>query len=192
MALGIGLRLGIKPSKSSGPTYTQVVSDDFNRVDATGLGTATTGQVWTDALNGWNIASNKATNRSTSNSISVLDAGVTNMRVEAALSNLATNPSILARYVDTTHFLRLQDNGTTLSLLETNGGAPVTIGSAGSSFSAGEVLRVDVNGTTASVYRNGVLLFTATTALVAGTKVGFIASGAFNNNFDDLKVYSIT
>lgn len=177
--------------RAPGSVFSLVVNDTFNRANATGLGVADSGQTWGDDSVGWDILSNQAVPRTTGTCLSVVESGATDQRVEATIAHLTSNPSLLARYADTTHYLRLQQASAALTLFQNNAGN-TTLGTFSATAADGDVLRLDVVGQNATAYLNGVAVITAVTVLPTGTKVGLIASAATGNIVDNFKAYSVT
>lgn len=182
----------------TGPTYATVVSDSFNRADRTGLGTADTGQVWVDAINGFNIVSNQAGPRqSGANNITVIDAGAgaNNARIQARFAAHAnSNVSLMYRYVDPAHYTRVQAlvSTGTISVIEV-GGAGTILAVPGLTLADGDSVAIDAIGTAISVYLNGVLVGQATTALnLTATQHGLFGGATTSQRFDDFLVQKIT
>jgi hypothetical protein len=167
-----------------------VVSDSFNRADGA-LGNADTGQAWANiGANGLLIVSNQAaaSNGSSNNNVSI-PVGVSDMRVElTTVSGSLSGVGPLARYVDTSHFVRTI-LGNSWSINEVGGAGVIASGTT--TWNNGDRARLDVVGLTASLYQNGVLLGSGTLLNAVGTSAGIWIGPTISARVDDFKAYAL-
>lgn len=190
MGIGIGISLPPRIGTPVAGGLTPLAFDEFNRSDSTGLGTADSGQSWSDTLNGWNVVSNQAKSRTTGTCISSVDIGVTDMRVDAAVVSVSNNCGVAARVTDASNYIRYMQTGSVLSIVQVLSGATTTLGSNFShSPTPGDVLRLNVHGTSVTGYLNGVAVITGTTSLATGTRAG-LYSGLALGILDSFKAYA--
>src|SRR5215471_11797496 len=117
-----------KAAPAAGPIATLIVSDTFDRADNATLGTATSGQAWTNAVNGWRITSNQAQplNASGAN-IAVLDAGAANVRMQLTIAAVDTTSGHVLRYSDISHYLRVSASASASNVVVSEAGGAGTL-----------------------------------------------------------------
>ena len=160
----------------SGPVdYETYVSDTFDRVDDTDLG-STDGtddgdpQVWTYPFTGHDmgIVGNKATSLDVDPAYAVVPVGYGNGRVSATVGEQC---GIIFRFEDLDNNWVARTNvGGSVELLKNEGGISTSIDTE--ACSSGEVeLAVEMNGSQITVYVDGVEKITYTSTFLAGTPV---------------------
>ena len=141
------------------------VSDDFNRADnASSLGTATSGHVWTALGGTWGISSNKAhISNATGLKPAYVECGAADVSVQATLnktdaSNNLNRIGIAFRISDASNFLYAYYlTSTGLRLFKLVAGVNTQIGTATVTGTNNDVLKVVTSGDQIEVYQNGVL-----------------------------------
>lgn len=154
------------------------VGDSFNRANTTaGLGTSTSGAVWTSVLgNPFGITSGMAYLPTAANSRSIVEVGVARMYVEAEFTTLGASGYLIARYIDTNNLWRIGHLGNALVIQKIVAGVATSLPNH-VRVEAGDVIGVEFVGTRLRVYLNRVLAWQLTDSdLVLGTKAGL--SGA--------------
>lgn len=167
------------------------VSDSFNRADnASSLGTADTGQVWSALLGTWGISGNKAYKPSgAGQSFAVVESGLADCTIAVTVSGtLTAGGGICFRATDANNLWFVEmDVGQTLLYKVQAGGysAPVT-GMA--TFAVGDVMSVVLSGSSISVRKNGAQIGSHTSTFnQSATKQGLRAYGNAVQ-FDDFSV----
>lgn len=177
----------------------QIVSDDFNRANSTGLGAN-----WTDVTNGFDVVSNQASARSGSDNQSAYTGaawtGGADHYSEATIQAKNTNEDggVIVRSAtgaETFYYFAIDQNdsggalGTSLScaIFKVVAGAFTLLGSASSfTVSAGDLLRIEAQGTNVTAKQNGVTKFGPTSdSAIATGKPGLFGfqSGIKLDNF---------
>jgi hypothetical protein len=170
------------------------VVDSFDRAVNTGsLGTADSGQTWSNFGGGWlgiNASGQAQTNGSNTNAGSIVDAGSANVEVEATIvEDWDTFPyGFCVRYVDDLNFLDAQTFGSKLYIRKIVAGANTDIcNSAVLTWAAGDIVKIVVNGSSLEGYHNGVLVCSGTDSTHStGTSHGLLARGGAK--YDDFSV----
>jgi hypothetical protein len=181
---------GVAAGGASGP----IITDNFNRADnASTMGTATTGQAWTNNNGNWGITSNKAYSLSV-NSIATVDTGATDGQIQATLATAGGGACIVFRLADTSHFFQLEAQGAGDKYdLWVNNAGYTNLGTGSVNCANGQIVTILYNGSSLDWYVDGILDGSATYAGgPAGTKVGFRHSGGATPNFDDFSVAGLT
>lgn len=162
-----------------------IVSDAFNRADnASSLGTADTGQAWTNAQGTWGINTNAAYVATPNASLNVasVDAGVADCSIQVTLAAnvISGGPSLAFRVSDSGNFLGVSYSAANvLHLFKFVLGSFSEITTGPGTRQDGQVIKVTVSGNSISVYENGVLVISASDSFNATvTKHGMGASGA--------------
>lgn len=179
----------IRPRSTVTPASAQLlVSDDFNRADQVDLGTAPTGQVW--STGNWDIASNQAKPHVASTGFALVQSGVANHRVEAAIFTTTGTTGLAARYASPSQYLYLQVTPGSF-LIQQHNPSNTTLASAARTVALGDIVRIDCIGSTVNVYQNGVLFLTATTTALTGTQVGLGGATDATTRIDNFKAYAL-
>lgn len=182
-----------------GSGATTIVSDTFTRANSGTLGTATTGQTWTDSgALAFGISSNKAVVASGVNfGVTTLNSGTNNGTITVD-ATWTTNAAVMIVFrSDGTGSNRwifeLSLDGTSVDLTKTIADADTTIQTQpfvhtnGTTYS----LKVVLNGSSINCYVNNVLKITATDAQwQANTKhgLGIYSPSAITASFDNFLV----
>lgn len=172
-------------------------ADTFNRADSSTVGSTDTGnnpwQTIQDPTNTgavtWSIQSNQlkavTAGGTTSSSYEVIDTGHADGTIQGTLVTAGTagnsDPGLIFRMVDAqNHWLVWANRTGGYKLMKMVAGTYTQVGTTSASIStANDVIKVVLNGTSITVYRNGVSMFTATDAAnQTGTKHGFRAANA--------------
>lgn len=160
-----------------------LMADTFNRADdATGLGTSTSGGVWTQIGGGSDkigISSNAAYAATTGNCRVTFDTSVSDYVVRGIFSAMSTNGSyLMVRYSDGSNFIRIGRASASQLVFETVIAGSVTQTQLGITPSAGDEVRVVCAGAQFDIFLNGLYVATKySTAQQTATKVGIQASG---------------
>lgn len=175
----------------------QIITDDFNRANSTGLGAN-----WTNTTNGFNVASNQASSSGVAlgDQFSVFTGaswtGGNDQYAEAQIITKASSKdaSIVARGSSsavTGYFFEINDNDAAVALgssmrcalYKVVAGVFTLLGSTSSfTVSTTDTLRVDANGTSITAKLNGVTKFGPTTdSGIASGKPGFDGGNSPNS-----------
>lgn len=162
------------------------VTDTFNRADnASSMGNADTGQMWVPNSGTWGISANRAyeTGVAGVQATTVVDSGMSDCYVEVTLTTFDDTGLCFRSTDDNNYFLT---NGSTL--FRKQGGVYGGIGGIGGILS-GDVLKVELNGSSIKVYVNGSLALSVTdTFNQTATKHGLRKNGTDVARFDDFSV----
>jgi len=172
----------------SGLSSSLLAYDDFNRVDAVGLGTSPTGLVWSA---GFQVVGNKATASAAANERVFLTLATADHAPEILATGAAGSQHwVMARFTDAGNYWRFGNNGGDVIRLE-----KLVAGALAEGYDLGQrnaavatrfTLYAKGAAITASV--NGAVVKTATEGTVTtGTGVG-IQSTTTASRFDDFKV----
>ncbi len=192
-----------------------IVFDDFNRANSPTLGTATTGQVWTQVSGNLGIDSNQAlftwlVASSPGTTIATIESGITNLKTSLTLPsvdvpNFAAGIGFVFRYVNTNYYWRLLtfdfpgDHGQ-LRLQRVYAGSTSTVIDIGPDATAdGDVISATACGPLFEIFVNGVSVGTyddTTSPKNYGTQCGLIGIAGstffdFTNFMDDFQVETI-
>lgn len=137
---------------------------------------------WTSHLGTWTITSGQL-RATTGNATASINAGTTNVSAEATVLNANGTSRIAGVAINHTGATRIYlaaalSGPSTVQLRLVNGGSVSTLQSATVTIGASAVVRITRNGTTVTVFVNGVLALTRTltagqvTTLSGGTRVG--------------------
>lgn len=174
------------------PTYTgsitptpvgAVVFDAFERDNVTyawsntlGLGTAPTGQTWTDPYSApWGILGTYAFSPLNSSALkTVINVGKADQDVRMVRKNSTTLTSMLLRYTDANNYLYVEPDGAGgMAIVEYVAGVGTLLKSGGSFGTSWTELKGVVSGTTITVYVDGVATHApATTSITTGNLAG--------------------
>ncbi|MDN4525313.1 chitobiase/beta-hexosaminidase C-terminal domain-containing protein [Fictibacillus fluitans] len=162
-----------------------LVSDDFNRADASVLGSATTGQAWNVTAGTWGISGNQMTTPG-ANAAAWVDAGTSNVKVSAILQ-AAADSGLLLRFKNDNNYFRIVRVASSVYFQKKVDGTMNTVQIISSSLAVGDKLSVVANGPAIEVFKNDVSIFTTTDAsFLDSTKHGITALNA--SKFDDFKI----
>jgi hypothetical protein len=161
------------------------LTDDFDLADGTVVGTSSGGQVWTQVsgTDRIGIIGNAATNLTTGNCRVYFDITASNYTIMAQIGAITSECNIILRWVDVSNYLRLQLLPATALLQEVVSGVATTIFSAaGSTRSAGDIVRVENSRDRVQIFVNGVIYGEhLTTRFNTSTSFGLQMSGATGN-----------
>lgn len=186
------------------------VSDTFNRPDNTTLGNADSGQLWRDQVNTWGILANQAVPNTRATSIVAIETTLSDMGVEATMP---VHPSagiwwsIVGRYSNASNFYFLQVHpdgriqvrktvgGTASAVLAADG--VTALETAAGSAVAGDVYRLEIQGTALRAYQNGVEILASTdsslaSGTMAGMRLGEYQSTTLGVRWENFSVYGAT
>jgi hypothetical protein len=176
-----------------------LASDDFNRVDATTLGTSDSYAGGTNlpySLSGtgavFSIVSNQAKQTGGSACSAVLDVSQSDVTVQVTLGvqDSGGNYGCVARW-DTTNHSGIVFHATNKKIYTYVSGGYTSIGDASQSFVAGDVVKMTLKGQNITLYRNGTQVATATTVVnQTATKHGIGSFGASTATWDNLIIAS--
>lgn len=180
--------LGFKSVAAGGGV---AITDSFNRADdASSLGTADSGQVWTAHGTG-SILSNKgrfaALGSSPSAGLAWIDSGGSDGVLQVTFSTVNNFGLLVFRFSDVNNYLAFEGTGTVgQRILKREAGAIGSVVVFGSSAASGDVIKITLSGTSISVDKNGSLLGATTSAFnQTATKHGLGAHGNLGHRWDD-------
>ncbi len=179
-----------------GPVGSTITSDSFNRadgpLDTTDAAAGGSALAWTANNGTWSVDSNKAASTSTGlvYRSATVDAGVTDMAVEAVITPGSQIWGLNARFTDQNNRIFIQHNGTQFAIGQIKDGTQTTILTTNISFSAGDKVCVAVVGNGVAAYKNDVCIGSALiTYTLTGTRAGLTTYGTdLVRRFDDFKV----
>lgn len=108
-----------------------VLGDDFNRADnATGLGTAPSGQVWSNVTGTLAISGKKATASANANSTGLVDVGIADYEVSVDIAATATGGQkgiLFVRAIDGLNAIRFGTDGATVTVTRLTAGSSTVL-----------------------------------------------------------------
>lgn len=154
--MNIGITIGI-PFQSKARRI--LAKDDFNRADnVSSLGNADTGQTWQQLLGIWGISGNNVNLSTTADpSLVVIDSLFSNGLVSAQLKNMVAVKQIglVFRLTDTSNYLRIVVDPTSLTLFKRVAGALTTLATYTRTMVSGDVVGIELKGPNISTIVNG-------------------------------------
>jgi hypothetical protein len=177
-------------------------TDDFNRADSSSaLGTPSdAGSAWVALAGTWGIVSNaayKVANAATYEA-ATLESSVSDVDVEVTLTQIgaAAAGGLVARATDNSNYIMTQHDagGGNIYLFKRVAGSFTQLGSTYSGgIIPGDVLKLTCNGSSLTVYKNGVSIITATdSAGSTNTKHGLFSHTAGTTDSPRFDTFSIT
>ena len=171
------------------------VVDSFNRADnATTLGTADSGHVWTSHAGTWGIATNQAREHASTGgyAFATVDSGRASFTAQVTLA-VATDtefPGIVFSFTDPDNALWAIADATTLYLQKREAAVTTTLSSVANALANGQVLKVTRSGSAIEVFINGVSKLTSTSGFNSSvTRHGlFLLMVIGTSRFDDFSV----
>lgn len=202
MTLGLRARMGINQLLAAGGADVTPSgrTDNFTRADSSSsLGTPSdAGAAWTVAGGStWGISSNAAyVSTYSGDAYAVLSSGITNAVVQVTVPTFpaGTTPGLIFRYQDASNFMLLHcdNSATTMAIYKRSGGSygSALATNAAIAFSAGDVLKVTVDGSgNIACFQNGVSKVTLTdNSFSTQTSHGLRLGGASALTFDDFSI----
>lgn len=166
-----------EPPLSPSTTYT----DNFNRTDQDGLGTASGGFTWTDVQNQWDIVSNTAkpdTNPSTVRAEA--DLSDDDHYAQADATHVSSRIGLAVRFSTSAHTNYASDSrdasGTTHRLFRFDAGTGTLLTSSSGGNKTTETLKLEIIGTTLTLYSDGSSVLSTTDSTHSGfTRCGLNA-----------------
>lgn len=171
------------------------ITDSFTGTDGTllnGRATETGSKTWSALVGNWNISGNAAATTATvSESVLVIDSGVSDGTAQIKITNNVVNSRIIFRYTDATNLLLVQNDGTSkYALFKKVAGTYTQIGASAGTAANNDILKVVLLGTSVTVYNNNVQIMTATiTEFQTATKHG-IGCNTTSTKIDDFSFVS--
>lgn len=173
-------------------------TDNFNRADsASSLGSSSEGWSWTTNIGTWGILSNQASNKATTATVSraraEVDLGSSNNWAQATYAHGATLVSnqfgVCVRYdpaSDGCYQFSMREDGTLTRIFKVVAGTQTALTTATTAgLAVGDVIRLEVIGTTINAYQNGSVIATVTdSSITTGVRAGIYgnqAAGSANN-----------
>jgi hypothetical protein len=176
-------------------------TDNFNRADsAVSLGTPSdSGSAWVVPTASFGISSNQGykANTASTHEVAYLESSVADVDVEVTLTAIGASAAggVCARFADDSNYLHAQcgTGGTPVYLFKRVAGSFTQLGSTyGGTLVANDVMKLTCNGSSLTVYINGVSRITATdSAGSTNTKHGLYAYSA-NTDSPLFDTFSIT
>jgi hypothetical protein len=161
------------------------ITDSFNRANnGATLGTADTGQAWTNQVGVLGVNSNTCypATLSANEALATLDSTITDVKVKLTPTTMSTAgrfASVVGRYADNNNYYLAQTDTSNSQLYKRVAGTYTQLGSDAAAVAAGTVLELRCVGSTISLWGNGVELVSVTdTDLTAGTNCGVRVGGA--------------
>jgi hypothetical protein len=176
------------------------VLDDFNRANTTnGIGTSSSGAVWSAILGSWGISSNQAycSTADTADHVALIESGKADLTVSADILMNNTNPGLIFRGQDGTNYMMALVLGSTgqLQFYKRVAGTYTSLGlSASALFTSGTThnLSVTASGSSLVMKLDGTTRLSITDSTFATqTKVGFRnanGSSSITARWDNLMV----
>jgi hypothetical protein len=164
-----------------------ILWDSFNRTDSsTTLGTADSGQSWTNVTGNWGISANRAYNATIGNNIAVIDTGHTNYDMEVQIQTVGADFWLQFNYVDSSNRFRW-NGGTAQKII--GGGIATTYGMTGVGLANGDLMQIKKRGDRVTFFLNDNPIDSIVdTTLRNATIVGFQGADASATYFDNLIV----
>lgn len=165
------------------------VVDSFNRANAASLGTADSGQTWSNFGGaGFSITTNQATvSAASAGTGTVIDSAASDSTVQVTMPSAATvSGGIVFRWVDASNFNVVQMVSAQLWLRKYVAGVLSEIAqSANLTFANNDIIAVVTSGASLTVKQNGVVRVTASDATNStGTRGGLLAlAGGIYDDF---------
>ena len=168
-------------------------SDDFNRADSTDLGAG-----WVEVSGDWSIVSNRLSPGNAGGTIILRAAtamATSDHYVQITIATTtAASQGIWARgNSNITSGYLWRNNGSTWDLFSVVGGSFTNIGTYSAAAGAGDVAKIQVQGTTITGYVNGVSRVSVTDSAVAsGTNVGVRGESTNLLSYDDFSAADVS
>ncbi len=188
-------------------TETMVAYDSFTRANAADLGSTEiagpasevlTAYAWTDKLGSYEVLSNRAEpDTVTGFAADTITLPQAASKVQAAVSfDVAPDgvAGICLAYVDDNNFIRAYHNGTNARLIKMIGGTSTTLINEVVVYAANASVRVDISGTTYTLYYNGSQVGTPQTisdAVFSGVFVYGLYTNTYSANLDAFTAWSM-
>jgi hypothetical protein len=177
-----------------------IISDTFTRDDSTTtLDKADTGQIWVQPQGVWGVFGNQAyLSTSSEPSVAVIESEIANCKVSCILPAipLGEAPGLVARYVDTSNYLRISITVGTgmLYLSKRVAGTLTTLGTYTHDWITGDTIGFVLNGASVQATLNGNVVITVMeTACQTATKHGLAKGGGIlaTTRWDNFKVEAL-
>lgn len=178
------------------PASSPLVSDTFDRADnATTLGNAETGQTWL-YTGVWGIDTNAAEMQSGSGTVlhSYVESGISDGTVSVKFLELNNENRLVFRLQDATNYLTVHARASDYAIKKVVSGTTTTLQTIAQQPVAGDIVKVELNGSTVKVFVNGVEIASRTeTTFQAATKHGFATYGGVSpkTRFDNFEVTTL-
>lgn len=167
-----------------------VMGDTFERPDASGLGTATSGQAWSASTGVFNVAGGFAVPSAAANTRSVCDVGAADCAVSADLYfEEGSQAWLIGRFVDGNNYLRAGIASTTgAAVIQRVQSGTATVISTGNKVKSGQNVEFRMSGDKLSLYVDGLLYCQAVTTFnQTATSIG-IQADQTTTKFDNVVV----
>jgi hypothetical protein len=167
-----------------------VVSDLFNRANnASSLGTADTGQVWSALAETWQILANQASMATqVSNGVAVVPTAVANCTVGVTATVAGTDNGVVGRATDINNYWRFIFESGTWFLQKTVAGARTTVNSIAGVSANNDRIELVMNGNILTGKVNGVAILSATDAFNASATSHGITAANTSIQYDNFAV----
>lgn len=135
-------------------------TDGLGHAETTGLGVGGAGLTWTSQLGTWTISTAKAAAATLSGGLAVatVPCGTKDVTAEAKATRSAGNAGIVVRWADSSNYIRAYHDGTNAKLDQVVATVVTNKITAVATHSAGAVLRVQIEGTSARLFYNNALI----------------------------------
>lgn len=173
-----------------------IVSDQFNRSNSTtAIGTADTGQTWTNTAGTWGINGNAAyvATPSGANDLATVDSGKSDGSVQAVITaGTMTGQGLIIRLTDANNYIYIFASDTSTLIIGTDvAGSFNTIATGARAWVSGDVLKVRFSGQLITASVNGNVIASVSSAVnTTATKHGLLstASAVATSRWDNVKV----
>jgi hypothetical protein len=178
-----------------------LASDSFNRVngalgltDGAGHAEANGGQglAWTDNVGTWAVLSNAAAASALSGgqAIATVPTNSADAIIDVSATRSAGNVGGIARFQDSSNYLRFYHDGTNAVCQQVVGGTPTTLRTAAAAYSAGAVLRLMVSGTEGRLFYNNAAVGAVFTVPTSTFKDHGLYTTNTGNSLDNFTVWA--
>lgn len=173
-----------------------IVQDGFNRPDdASTLGKANTGQVWTTPLGVWGILGNAAKLFTPSGGVdrALINSGLSDCSVKVVFSVTGVNQRVIFRYTDATNEWAFGSiGGSVYELIKRVAGVVTTVASSAVTIVSGDMVKVLCAKGTIRCFVNGSLIFDVSdSSNQTATTHGIFVAGAIAITFDNFLVEAL-
>lgn len=160
-----------------------LVQDSFNRADnTTSLGVTDTGQTWENIIAGFGILGNQAYTATQGDRVAVVNSGVSDGKVQITHAVYHQYSKVFWRFTDVSNCYWIEAN----LIRKKVGVTTTTIATLSQTIATGDTLRIELNGSSHTIYKNGVQVGAFTDSFnQAATKhgIGIYATAARLDNF---------
>jgi hypothetical protein len=181
------------PITSDGFGSTFGTTDGLGHAETSGDGAGGSGKTWTQALGTWaNTAGVSASSAlATDIAVATVPTGTADCVIGAGLTRSAGNVGGVARYTNSSNYLRFYHEGTNAVLAQVLAGSASTLITGAAAYSAGARMVLWLSGTSARLYYNNAVVGSTTSidAALTATNAGLYTTNT-GNTFDNFTAYA--